>query len=1716
MKKTKRLAFNVFSLILTFIMTVCVGAFFGCNSSASKSDTLAFNDNMQFTFYVNETIDLTEMVDWPEGERAVLKAEYEEDGQIKQYSKVALTFKPTKTGEVTITITCGEQSITEKIAVIEQLPTLLSVDEFTFEKDAVVTVQSLLNGISVLPIGTSVKINNYKFGNEDAISLDGVETITFNKIGTYVFNYQASNSSGNVDGTFNVEVTRPMTANEEDDITNSIMRLGISSVEQVDVHSENSTWSWKVTAHSSGVYGSPRYWISQCSVMFKEPLDLEKYYVEFDVFASENTYEGGVLINYSTGRNQALYGSYQLCPQTKYNDWKTVSTYSNSIRYEEENHAIKPVGMIISVLHKQQGEYNINEVYMLFDNMRICEYESYTAAEEDDFTNYGIGYKVPGITYEKYDNDKAGNSDYCYRLGTTQNRKSSDYAVADVYFTKEYSTSDYAFSFMVKPNNSYELSGFKFGVLYNDSNGLTMHEYSGFNLQPGTWNYFSSINMNIKSKTIYGIRFYLNTVTTNLTDAVLFIDNLNVFERSEYEINDFSNRFSTNQYNDVEFVMEKNDVSLNSDYAWQITGKHFDYFTINFDKTYAFGDSYLTFDIKNVDNFGGKVLAQFIAGDGTVKQDWLFEDVVTTGWTTLSTQADTSVLLANYKAVNLFLWGEDSAKDVKVIIDNVSVKSRDNAEYFGVSADYWQFTENTVEKTTDVKIGSYVGGEKYVQLAKQGGYNNEFVDVDLTLNGTQNADIAIGMRVETPYNYASIYGKQGFYIRFNDGFFTLYGPTFLGTHCGSYNYPNGMENCTKLRVGIINNNNYVQAYLYFMKADKTVIGEYAWTNYNGSPINPEEVKNGSFIIYSLKDIEREFTISDPFGYVPAPKLTAKGMNLDLGAKYADKYLISIDGEQEFEYTNGTYTFTEEGTYVVTVKAVVGETVSEAATIEMIATERPIEILNATDITLTPESDTKGEITFTSPTDSTVTTSGGGKYSMIKIGENLTDEFIKVGFTTPADLSNPGTGDWSVFMANTLGVSGRIGDLNTTNPASYYYNVLSSPYGGGLKLNANGQSVYAAAQPNVSGECLINNGSLTLAPNTKYYYVYGIVDDNTITSVNCNKDYRVYFALLDESGNVINAYHWSKSNAEKINSYFETAPSDSGSFVISSALKGLSRTLTYEIISKEVGLEIVGTNVVAPTITQDGTKISWATGWATSYKYKVDDGEWQTVSETYAENIIPLGVHKVYVQAFNENIVSQIASTECVNTGSYEFGFYGMSNIQFNELTHEKGDITFTTQGQYKKGGALYIKGNYKNEFIKVGFTADSNRIATSNNVGLEIVMRASADKIQAANNTSEFANSVGTYAPRFWNYVGSYVSLSNYDKNTHSDGKYASNYYTAAGFNGISSGLTKGQKYYICAGIITENSVNTAYWILMDKDSNILKITSYDLDAFNKDYSKTLNESGWFGIYSYRASEDLTYEIVEGKSLVNSAIAFNAANSNITYDSEKDTTTAKLTANSTATSRSAAYLTDARYYTDKFAKVGFTAVEGNFSAQKISLSMRSSSLGVDPVYEDRYTIVGFSFAEGLGIYGGGCQLYAKYTDTNSSPYYGDVVYGSWSSMLSADAFNKDEKCFVYFGAVGSYTAASEGTEATDVKMYFALSKVIAGVETVQFVVEFSYIDDVLTTIEWAKENSKPLTGFPVPKNNGRLVLYSWSTTEKTFTYQIVDNSTILGLIDATE
>jgi len=1462
--------------LLSVLLVLSSAGLVACQEGNQEQVTYGFNDKLLSSYYVDETVDIEKTIVLPEGKSYSMVAEYSLNGQIKKYLNVGLTFKPTNLGEVNITVSCDGVDYKASVMIVEQPPTLVNVDKGQYILGETIEISSIANKVTVVPFETPVKVTKVRYAGGEEISLEDQTEYTFNTIGNYEFYFEASNSSGKVDGWVTATVSREITEKEVNDLTNSIKQMDYSTLVQSEEHSENSDWSWKVSATPEGTYGSSKYWISRAFIDFGEVVDLSKKYFEMDVWASEGTYEGGVLIYYSPGSSSQL--EWHLCPSTTYNNWQTISTQSDEIRNNPAKTSIKVRGIIVSVLHRQTGEYDKENVYYLFDNLVLKDYRELGENEINDLTNKGVGGTTMGMSYRLDESQKSAGSDWSYKLYTKLPRKASDYPYADFSLGGgNLNMSDYDFSFFVKTNSAYNVSEFKIVTLYLDENkNLTWGTEYTMPIEANSWNYVTSLNFKVKEEKVCSIRVQFNGATTDVRDIVLWIDNFKVIEKSRAETQDYSNSISVNSRNQIAYGMSSDVNGTESSWAWDVTGRHFDYFKVTFDKTYSFSNAYFEMDLKPIKNFGGKVVVQFIAEDGSVKKDWIFDSVPTSSnYVTLSTKDDTTELLANYKAANIYLLAEEIDKEVNVIIDNVNVVSRGYSEYIAVDADAWNITNGTGKKT--ISLTSFNAGEKYVQYYKEGGYTNEFIDVEIPLNGTKNPDWAFGMRVETSYRYVNVYGKQGFYIRLNDGFFTLYGPTFLGAHCGSYNYPNGMENCTKLRMGVISNNNFVQAFLYFLKSDGSIIGTYTWKNMetdagpnSGKPIDPKAVKAGSFIIYSLKGEQSEITVTDPFNYVPAPStFEMSDGNVTWDALYADNYLVSVDGDEFKPQTANSCKVTDEGSHKIKVKAIVNSIESEVATYEFIHSSQAIEVLNANNLSYIPEGANKGTLTFTSPSDSVMGNGGANKGTIIKVGKDLTNNFIKVGFKM--------TG--TSFLANTLGLGGRVNFAQTiTNPSLYYYSVLPIEYGGGMKLNASGQNVYI--ENGASGaQRIVDKANLTFTAGAQYYYVYGLLDDTTGTSDNCDRDYRVYFAILDSNGKVMRAYHWAKSIVEDLTethqTYFSKAINESGSFMISSCLANVERTITYEILDQASGIALFESDITAPQVSQDGDTVSWATAWASGYEVKVgDDG---TFTKTTDTSMKVTQSTNVYVKAYNAHVQSPITT-------------------------------------------------------------------------------------------------------------------------------------FRAVSLNGVT--------------------------------------------------------------------------------------VANAASSSVTEDAS-GVNTVTISANSGATNTNAAYFNNVNMQTDKFMKVGFTGVAGTFLDQKLAFGMRRTSLGAHSWVASGYSIQPTPYGSGVVINSNGSTIYANYTD-GANPYGGDLVYGTWSNSYTAGT-----QYYAYVGAVGSYTEASGTTPATDIKYYFAIAEVNGTTETLKFVIEFSYINDVL-----ALKNEKTVY-FGKPNASGYLVVWTWMETQRTITYQIVDNTTIL-------
>lgn len=1315
MNRVKKLLLSVFFVV--FAVASALG-FVACEDKSSETTNgakLAFNDNLQTNYVIGSLVDLENAVNVPEFQSVKMRAEYEQDGTKKTYLCIGLSFKPTNTGEVTVTVTCGKDKISTKLLVVDPEPSVGTINAPEYELGDVVEISELESIVTVLPLGTPVSVTKVRYAAGEAQELTA-DSYTFENIGEYEFFYTATNTSGSVEGWFSVNVVREVTAAEENDLTNSIKQMDLSTVTQVNEGHDESDWSWKVTADPYGVYASGanfNYWLSRVYFDFGRIIDLSEEYIEMDVWASENTYEGGVLIYFAPSYPQQF--EWHVCPNTVYNQWTTISTADASIRTNEEKTKTGARGIIVTVLHKQIGDYNPEEVYMLFDNLRVCKYPVIGANEQNDATNNGSGGASQGVSFRRYLDkndqpiDRAAESDWCYKVSTVTESKTSDYPYVDVYFStsrKNYSLSDYAFSFFVKGNKYYYHEQFYYTVLYFDGNDLAVNGSWQYKceLEEDCWNYVSSIKSGVESGLAAGIRFWLNTNTTDVRDAELYIDNMRLHQKSDAEKYDFSNNITVNGRNDVSYAMTTTETATEaSGWAWKLEGSHFDYFKVTFDSAYAFSNYVFSFDLKAVSNFGGKLVAQFVAEDGSVKKDVMFTGDASS-WTHFDTTDDDS-LLAVYKAVNFYLLADDPTKPVEILLDNVCLTSRGNSEYVAISADDWETTKNA-DGTTTYKLVSFSGGESYLSLVKDGGYTNEFISVKTKLNGEYNAGIVIGARIpEATMTYNNkAYNKEGFYLVLNNGFFTLYGPTFHGTHCGSFNYKGGLKADTEyeLRFGVIYHNDEFKALFYIYNLDGTLHSSYEWTNLGY--ITPNKLwasgkLAGNFMVWSHYDKERTWTISEPYAFTDAPKLSADGNTVTFKAACADKFLVSTDGGTTWtENTTGIYTLPSYGVYTLQVKAVLGTLESEAAEITALYTEDKIEFAGVSGVSFTKLNHDEGEITYAGYSD-------GWSASAITLKKAYTTEFIKLGFTA---------------IGTTLGEQElHIGFRQTALSQIILngYSLWTTKDGGQMALQYqwHTHNDYTSFYSGTSyGERLIDNTS-TLVEGAKYYIVAGVV--------NTGENAQIYAMLLDADDTLIKLYKWSYS-AINAGRQAEATPraalpqlADSGYVTIWNR-STTSRTITYEFVD--------GTSLLAaydkPTVSADGNTFKWnAVSWAEGYKYSLDGGASWTETTATSYNVAAYGAYNIQVKAYKEATESAVAtgsliysSTKIATGKMASISAYSESADGTKSLTFTPDSTVATSGHQSQSTASIAEEVKYGDAFLKVGFTATAACLVENN------------------------------------------------------------------------------------------------------------------------------------------------------------------------------------------------------------------------------------------------------------------------------------------------------------------------------------------------------------------------------------------------------------------
>lgn len=863
----------------------------------------------------------------------------------------------------------------------------------------------------------------------------------------------------------------------------------------------------------------------------------------------------------------------------------------------------------------------------------------------------------------------------------------------------------------------------------------------------------------------------------------------------------------------------------------------------------------------------------------------------------------------------------------------------------------------------------------------------------------------------------------------------------------------------------------------------------------------------------LKDIQNIYmqSLKQNSG-VEEDDAAATAPNLTLNYSNAKTYIRgSVDLNSSNGVADGLINWSSSADSVATVDAdgvIVGKSAGTAtitaklfnqvtATCEI--TVDPVEVANADNVSVNVESATKGSVTLTSKDGA----SYGNNSSFIAIHGDYSNEFIKVGFKTPSVLSKPEgyVGDWSVFMGNQLGVGARNASINYNNwnAALSAFTMQPSPYGGGMKLNVNGQNLYVT---DGNDDMFTISGSyFSISPDTNYYYVYGIVDNPNGSCVsNENKDYGFYFALLNSDGEVMRSFYSSKSHAEEkdieINKdhgtdiyYYRANLNDVGAFMINTALANQSRTLTYEVLSKESGLAIMTSGVGAPTVSQADGKVSWnAIAWADGYKYRVDAGEWQETAETSFE--LGVGVHTVEVKAFNNDIESAVASIDYLYVED-DIVIKNAKDISFTDLTYESGTITYTNSKAVDSKSradatSITIKKEFADEMIKVKFdTLGSN---FSNNK-LAISLRQEEEKDDylftwvlqpEASNGLWLTTYVGTQ--QYYPLTSGFGGVHLWGGNQYFGGNLS---YTT---------MFTGDTYYIVAGFVGKGDDATLFVGFLDENENLIKLNSLSWSAIKAFHDKTfsshalpsLADAGWFTIWdtNYGGTRTLEYEVISNTAIMN------AVNRSMTNNPETNTVTATITSNENASYTNATSIVPLGIYKDEFIKVGFTAVDGTMQDQKIAIGVRRQILALGA---NAGTGAQFAFYTNRT---GGLMLWSNNAEASANK--GAIL--NQTIDLTTATFTAGDKYYIYAGAIG------EKTDAEDtVVYYFALYKDVNGEEILQNAQKIIHAN-VVGTQYWGGG-----------QNYGCFEIFHYApNSEKTFTYQIVDSAPIIAAIDPAE
>ncbi len=495
------------------------------------------------------------------------------------------------------------------------------------------------------------------------------------------------------------------------------------------------------------------------------------------------------------------------------------------------------------------------------------------------------------------------------------------------------------------------------------------------------------------------------------------------------------------------------------------------------------------------------------------------------------------------------------------------------------------------------------------------------------------------------------------------------------------------------------------------------------------------------------------------------------------------------------------------------------------------------------------SKTKGQLTFTA-----TSTNWSGQTAAIGIDEVYDDEFVKVGFTA---LAGDGTA-LNSSTASQLGVGFRRAALDGASINSGW---AAFGYDGGYGIFYGNKAANSLHAGNGSYLGVGTPTNLKFVAGEQYYMVVGVTGTAPAEGETDNRT--MYIFYLDSEENLIGGMGFTM--ARFVSTRADATMAESGYFTIHSWATE-ERTLTYEIISGSQAAYYMNGGKGVEGLAVSGNTASWtAYNGATSYKVKVDNGEWTDVGNvtSYAiPNITAFNTYNVTVKAVCAGFETKETTTQFTYVPS-GITLVNVDSIKADEsTTATSGKVTVTADSASAIGFAADAT-----DFIKVKFAATGAAV------------EAMAINFRQASVTANWQSG--------WGIVpnGSHGMMLNYGGNYYMNRINGHGLYTnviAGEAIEAKSDFVEGNEYAYMFGITGTGTDKVLHFMIIDEtNETIMRYVTWTwaqvleyAGTLSKDLSdKAIAESGAF-VFNFTdvvTDRTISYEIIEAADVFKNA-----------------------------------------------------------------------------------------------------------------------------------------------------------------------------------------------------------------------------------------------------